>query len=183
MLNLVNQHSTTSKPVTTVPDMHNVNEFPLLPNILQRQQNHLHNEFFDELLNALTSKMEKIIEETTNRIFQALQQKIKKIEKTIITQDNKVDDATTVSDSDSNEESQVVKFIKNKQQQNARTLSQTTTSNDISAKPTTTLNEATTKPTRKQKVTKSTKRVRSPNSSMDASTFDNKDLKTNNKDD
>jgi len=128
--------------------------------------------------------MEKIIEETTSRLLKKLQQKIKKIEKSIGTHDNNQDDALTVSDSDSNEEGQVVKHIKNKQKQNAQTSKSTTSSIVTSTKPTTTSNIASSKASQKQKeATKSTKRVRSPNSSLDASTFDNKDLKASNNDD
>ncbi|CAF0998402.1 unnamed protein product [Rotaria sordida] len=67
MHNLVNQYSSTNKPTTTAPAIHDINEFPLLPNISQRQQEYLHNELFDEIINVLSSKMEKIIEETTSR--------------------------------------------------------------------------------------------------------------------
>ncbi|CAF1222871.1 unnamed protein product [Rotaria sp. Silwood1] len=184
MQNLIYQYSSANKPITTAPAIHDLNEFPSLPNIFQRQQEHLHNEFFDEIINALSSKMEKIIEKTTGRLFKNLQQKIKKIEKSIGTHGNNQEDALTVSDSDSNEEGQVVKHINNKQKQNAQTSKSTTSSIDILAKPTITSKIASSKPPQKQKeATKSTKRVRSPNSSLDASTFDSKDLKTSNNDD
>ncbi|CAF4435867.1 unnamed protein product, partial [Rotaria magnacalcarata] len=51
MLNLINQYSSTNKPMMSSPLMHDMNEFPSLPNIDQRQQNHLHNDIFDELIN------------------------------------------------------------------------------------------------------------------------------------
>ncbi|CAF1470245.1 unnamed protein product [Rotaria sordida] len=145
MHNLVNQYSSINKPTTTAPAIHDINEFPLLPNISQRQQEYLHNELFDEIINVLSSKMEKIIEETTSRLLQMLQQKIKKIEKSIGIYNNNHEDALTVSDSDSNEEGQVVKHIKNKQKQNTRTAKSTTSSTDTSTKPTTTTNVATSK--------------------------------------
>jgi len=81
MLNLVNQYSSTRKPASTAPAIHNANEFPLLPNISQHQQNHLLNEIIDKIINALTSKMEQIIEETTSRLFKSIEEKIKRIEK------------------------------------------------------------------------------------------------------
>ncbi|CAF3982228.1 unnamed protein product, partial [Rotaria sordida] len=67
MHNLVNQYSSTNKPTTTAPAIHDINEFPLLPIISQRHQEYLHNELFDEIINVLSSKMKKIIEETTSR--------------------------------------------------------------------------------------------------------------------
>ncbi|CAF1476924.1 unnamed protein product [Rotaria sp. Silwood1] len=67
--NLVNQYSSPNTPTTSAPAIHDLNEFPLLPNLLQRQQEHIHNELFDEIINVLSSKMEKIIEETTSRLF------------------------------------------------------------------------------------------------------------------
>ncbi|CAF4128989.1 unnamed protein product, partial [Rotaria sordida] len=157
--NLVYQYSSTSKPITTAPAIHDLNEFPSLPNIFQRQQDHLHHKLFDEIINALSSKMEKIIEETTSRLFKKLQQKIKKIEKSIGTHDNNQEDASTVSDSDSNEEGQVVKHIKNKQKQNTQTSKTTTSSIDTSSKPTTTSNTTSSKPPQKQKEASKNDRV------------------------
>ncbi|CAF1619323.1 unnamed protein product [Rotaria magnacalcarata] len=72
MLNLINQYSSTSSPTTTTPLLHDRNEFPSLPNMYQSQQGHLHYDIFDELINLLTTKMEKIIEETTKRLFETL---------------------------------------------------------------------------------------------------------------
>jgi hypothetical protein len=187
MLNMINQYSTTSKQVTLAPAPYNNNEFPPLPNLFQQQKEILQSSLFDDILNALSSKMEKIIEETTNRIFKALEQKIKKLEKSIgihVNNNDDNDDALTISDSDSHEESQVVKHIKDKQRQHAEAAKLTTTSTDTSAKPTTTTNKNTVKPSKKRKeATKSTKRGRSPNSSLNTSTNDNKDHKTSNNDD
>ncbi|CAF2769042.1 unnamed protein product [Rotaria sp. Silwood2] len=182
--NLVNQYSAPNIPTTSAPAIHDLNEFPSLPNLLQRQQERIHNELFDEIINVLSSKMEKIIEETTSRLFQTLLQKIKKIETFIETHDNNVKGALTISDSDSEEESQVVKHIRNKQKQKVAITKLTTSATDTSSKPTTTSNVTSSKPPRKAKEeSKPTKRVRSPNSSLDASTFDSKDLKTSNNDD
>jgi hypothetical protein len=186
MLNMINQYSTTSKQVTLAPAAYNNNEFPPLPNLFQQQKEILQSSLFDDILNALSSKMETIIEETTNRIFKALEQKIKKLEKSIgtLANINNDDDALTISDSDSHEESQVVKHIKDGQRQHAEAAKQNTTSTDTSAKPTTTTNKNTLKPSKKRKeATKSTKRSRSPNSSLNTSTNDNKDHKTSNNDD
>jgi hypothetical protein len=71
---LVNQYTSTpsSTTTTTVPHLLNSNEFPALPNNQQR----IPDGIIDELVNLLTSKMEKIIEDATNRIFKTLQQKI-----------------------------------------------------------------------------------------------------------
>ena len=204
MLNLINQFSTSSKPVTTAPAVHNTDEFPPLPNLFQQQKELLQSSLFDDILNALTSKMETIIEQATSRIFKALQKKISKLEKFIGNDTNnnndndndnvninsnknnntKDDDALMVSDSDSNEDGLVLKHIKNKQKQRAETTKLTTSVINTSAKPkTTTLSSSTTsKPIPKQK-SKSTKRAYSPNSSLNTSTNHNKDSKTNTNDD
>ncbi|CAF3808978.1 unnamed protein product [Rotaria sp. Silwood1] len=203
MLNLINQYSSTSKPTATAPAIHDVNEFPSLPGMYQRQHEHLHNDILDELINVLTTKMEKIIEETTKRLFKSLQQKIKKIEKTIASVESLVNNDTSDSTSDSDEEIQILNDNNNKQQQHAATTKkpmkqnnkQTTTPSDTTSKtPTTTnttltqssitTNDNTKKPTIKQKQTaKTSKRNRSPNSSLDSTTMDNKDLKANTNDD
>ncbi|CAF1206788.1 unnamed protein product [Rotaria sordida] len=54
MQNLINQYSCTNTPPTTAPATHDANEFLPLPNIFQRQQDHLHNELFDEIINVLS---------------------------------------------------------------------------------------------------------------------------------
>ncbi|CAF4988906.1 unnamed protein product, partial [Rotaria sp. Silwood1] len=141
MLKLINQYSTSSNQVTTAPAIYNIEEFPPLPNIIQQQKEFLQNGLFDDILNAITSKMETIIKETTSRLFKSLQQKIKKIEKFIGNNKNKVeeDDALTISDSDSNEEeSQVVNHIKNKQKQHTEAAKTSTPVINTSTKPTTT---------------------------------------------
>ncbi|CAF3185888.1 unnamed protein product [Rotaria socialis] len=110
MLNLINQYSSTSSPTVTTPLLHDNNEFPSLPNMYQRQQGFLHNDILDELINLLTSKMEKIIAETTKRLFKSLQQKIKKIGQTISSVETLINDDTTSpssSFSDSDEDVQI----------------------------------------------------------------------------
>jgi hypothetical protein len=80
MLNLINQYSATSKQVTSAPAPYSNIHFPPLPDLMQQQKEILQSSLFDDILNALSSKMETIIEETTNRIFKALEQKLKKLE-------------------------------------------------------------------------------------------------------
>ena len=107
------------------------------------------------------------------------------MEKSINTDDknNKNKDHLTASDSDSNEDNPTATYIKNRQIQKSETVKSIVSSLAISAKLATTTNAATSKPSRKQKeTTKPVKRVRSPNSSIDKSTLDNKDLKTSNND-
>ncbi|CAF4902802.1 unnamed protein product [Rotaria socialis] len=82
-LNLINQYQSTSSPAITTPLLHDSNQFPSLLNMHQHQQGQLHNDIFDELINLLTTKMKKIIEETTKRLFKSLQQKIKKANKLV----------------------------------------------------------------------------------------------------
>ena len=154
MLNMINQYSTTSKQATLAPAIYNTTDFPTLPNVFQQQKEILQSSLIDDILKALSSKMETIIEETTNRIFQALQRKIKKLEKSIGIKDNNKDDdddVLTLSDSDSSEESQVVKHIKNQQKQRAEKAKLTDTTTDTSVKPTTTTNITTSKQSKKQK--------------------------------
>ncbi|CAF2040806.1 unnamed protein product [Rotaria magnacalcarata] len=59
MLNLINQYSSTNSPTITTPLLHDANVFPSLPNMYQRQQGHHYNDIFDELINLLSTKMEK----------------------------------------------------------------------------------------------------------------------------
>ena len=192
-LNLVNQYSTLGKAASTVPARHDLNEFPALPNMFQRQQEHFHSGLIDEIINVMSSKMEKMIEETTSRIFQKLQQQIKQIEKSFGILDNSHDAALTVSDSESSEEGLVIQHIKNQQKQRAEAAEAAQAAQAAQAVQATTVTSAkpsTTKATSKKaaskaskKGTKASKRVRSPNSSLDTSTMDNKDLKTSNNND
>ena len=187
MLNMINRYSTTSKQVPSAPATYNTTNFPTLPNVFHQQKEILQSSLLDDILNALSSKMETIIEETTNRIFQALERKINKLEKSIGMKDtnNDDDDVLTLSDSDSSEESKVLTHIKNQQKQRAERAKQSTTTTDTSAKPTTTTTNIPTskQPKKPKKTTKATKRGRSPNSSLNTSTNDNKDRKTSNNDD
>lgn len=113
MRSMVYQFSSTNKPSTPIPALHDPNEFPSLPNSFKRQQDDSQNDFFERIITILSSKMEKIIEETTSRLFEKLHQKIKKVEESLGMQDNNQDDALTISDSESSEEeSRVVQHIK-----------------------------------------------------------------------
>ncbi|CAF4007023.1 unnamed protein product [Rotaria magnacalcarata] len=100
-----------SNPTITTPLVHDANVFPSLPNMYQHQQSHLHNDIFDKLINLLTTKMEKIIEETTKRLFESLQQKIKKIEQTVSSVETLINDdiiSSSSSFSDSDEDIEIV---------------------------------------------------------------------------
>ena len=191
MLNLINQYASARKLVPTAPALHNVNDFPLLPNLSQRQHDHLHSDMIEQIINALTSKMEKIIEETTSRIFKSLEDKIKKMEENIASVSNLIKDDTmesSSSDSDSDEEVKIVNNIKSKKQQPSVVSKLTknknippTASNPIPTQSPTINKDTTKKPPQKQKPTATTvKRTRSPNTSLDSTTLDSKDLKTNN---
>ncbi|CAF3989682.1 unnamed protein product [Rotaria sp. Silwood2] len=111
LLNLVNQY-TTSYKAASMPALNDLQEFPSLPSITHQQQEHLHNDILDKLVNILTSKIENIIEETTSRLMKSLQQRIKKIEKTIAAVENIISDdhmdTDPISDSDSDDDIQVL---------------------------------------------------------------------------
>ncbi|CAF2219262.1 unnamed protein product [Rotaria magnacalcarata] len=94
----------------------------------QCQQGHRHNDIFDELINLLTAKMEKIIEETTKILFKSLQQKTKKIEQTISSVENLINDDATSSSSflDNDEDIQIVNN-KNRNQPTTTTTKPTKT--------------------------------------------------------
>lgn len=190
MQSLINQYSSANKPATPAPALQNNSEFPPLHNVNQHTQGNIQKHILDEILNVLSSRMEKIIEETTSKLFRALQEKIEKLEKTIETLGNLSEDVTSATDSDSEEESQVTKYINNKKKQNAEAeqlLKTTSIPQGNTAKITIKANDnaTTAKPTQKEKTTtKKAKRPRSPNSSLDSSALDNnKDLKTSNKND
>jgi hypothetical protein len=191
MLNLINQYTSTRKPAPTVPALHNVNDFPLLPNLSQRQHDYLHSDMIEQIINALTSKMEKIIEETTSRIFKSIEDKINKMEKNIASVGNLINDdmmdSSSISDS-SDEEVKSVSEMKSKKQQPSvvskltkNKIIQPTASNTTATQSPTTNKDNTKKPPKKQKPTaKTAKRTLSPNSSLDSTILDSKGLKTNN---
>lgn len=185
MLNMINQYTSSSKPTTPAPAIYDLLQFPPLPTTSQRQQDHLQNDFLDQMISVISSKMEKIIEETTNRLFQKLQQKIKMIEKSIGLAENNQDNASTISDYDSNEESHDIKHIKSKQSQHENAVKTTDSSKRTSSKAATAPKADVSKqPNNAKEAKKKNKRARPSNSSLDNSTNDNnKDLKTSNIDD
>ncbi|CAF4349572.1 unnamed protein product, partial [Rotaria magnacalcarata] len=167
MLNLINQYSSTSSATTTTPLLHDSNEFPSLPNMYQRQQDLLHNDILDELINLLT------IETLIN------------------------DDATSSSSfSDSDEDVQIVDTKDKKQPTTTTTKPKkqikkpTTAPAATTAKPTTstnttliqssiTTNDNIKKPTPKPKAkARTSKRNRSLDSSLESTIMDPKDRKT-----
>ncbi|CAF2052038.1 unnamed protein product [Rotaria magnacalcarata] len=130
MLNLINQYSSTSSPITTTPLLHDSNEFPSLPNMYQRQQD------------------EKNHRRNNQKIFKSLQPRIKKIEQTVSLVETLINDDATSSSSfpDSDEDIQIVNN-KNKKQSTTTTTKlkkqnnkPTTSSAVTTAKPTTTTN-------------------------------------------
>ncbi|CAF1503255.1 unnamed protein product [Adineta steineri] len=209
LLNLVNQYSSTSKPIQRAPALYNNNEFPSLPNNHQQQNEQLQKDFLEQIVNALSSKIETLIEATTNRLFKTLANKIKKIEKLAGIHSNKKDDdddddAYSFMDSSTEEESKVVQHLKNIQQQRQNqqtatatdtpaTPTTTTTAKATTVKPKTTTAKATslkpisnTNPSKKQKkkAVKAAKRSRSTDdSSLNTTINDKKDAKANINDD
>lgn len=196
-LNLISQYSAGNKPIPQAPALHSASEFPPLPNVFQQGQEHLQKDFFEEIINILSTKMEKIIEETTSRLFHSLKQKIEKLEKSMTTSqrtttnqpattrkrtatnkptttnEKEPEDALTVSDSELSEESEMVKQMKEKYPRKTATKKPAAIPTEAAAKP-----SQTRKGTDKQK----NKRVLSPNSSLDKSAIENKDQKTSNND-
>ena len=167
---LINQYANpNNNKTTTPPPLHSTTDFPPLPNALRP-------DLFNEIINVLSAKMEKLIEETTQRIVNTLQKKITKLEKALGQSQDK-EDELTMSEADSSfEECQVQKYIENKKQQKEGATKEAPTT----TKTTTTTANTTTTTTNTNK--KKKKRPRSPNSSMEISATTNKDLKTSNKD-
>ncbi|CAF2967015.1 unnamed protein product, partial [Rotaria sp. Silwood2] len=175
------------------PALNDLQEFLSLSSFTHQSQEHLHSNFLDQLVNILSSKMEKIIEETTSRLIKSLQQRIKKIEKTVAAVENIISDddmdIDSFCDSESDDDIKVLnnKKVKQQQKQSSVTIKPTKVKNI----PSSTLTTTTTNPPaittdilikaqRKPKTTsKTVKRNRSPNSSLDSTTTDNKELKSN----
>ncbi|CAF3893037.1 unnamed protein product [Rotaria sp. Silwood1] len=192
LLNLVNQYATSHK-ATSLSALNDLQEFPSLPSIQHRQHQHLNSDILEELVNILTSKMEKIIEDSTSRLIKSLQERIKKIEKTIAAVERIISDddmdTNPLSDSSSDDDIQVLNSNKVKQQRKPSAVTGET--KKAKNNPSSTLISTTTqstaitidsaiKPQHKSKTTsKAVKRNRSPNSSLDSTTTDSKELKTN----
>jgi len=80
--NMVNQYASTSKPTPQAPALHSASEFlPLRSPLQSLQQQQLPTDFLEKIISALSSQMEKIIEETTSRLLSSFQQKIEQLEK------------------------------------------------------------------------------------------------------
>ncbi|CAF3196343.1 unnamed protein product [Rotaria sp. Silwood2] len=188
---MINQYASTTTQVTTkAPDPNNAVEFPFLHNGNQRHQDYLHNEIIEEIIQVLTAKMEKIIEETTNRLFTTLYRKIIEIEKSLASGENVIEEETTETEPENDKIIQDLIDNNNAQQQDAdigkpekqyknATASPNETSakppkstNDISTKPQSTANATSAKPTQKPKtITKTIKKICSPNSSLDPNLY------------
>lgn len=184
MQNLIKQYSTNSKPVTSVPALCNASDFPPLPNSILPQQNHTQKDIVDEILNVLSKKMDKIIEETTNKLFQTLQKKIEEIEKKLSLITKETESIETTTESDSEEECSVVKYIAEKKRQAAEANNKTATTTPKTTTTTTTDNANSSQPaTKKPTAKKKNKREHSPNTSLESLSTqnNNKDLKTTKK--
>jgi hypothetical protein len=166
---LVNQYATPHNNTTTSspPSITSNKDFPPLPSAMRTDA-------FNEIINVLTSRMEKIIEETTQRIVNTFQKKIDKLEKALARFQNK-EENLTASDSESSEECEVLKHIhKNKQEKEATAKATASTTQKTTT---------TSKTKSKKQQQQASKRARSPNTSFDSSTVTTKDLKTSNNDD
>ena len=165
---LINQYTSSSNASpSTPPAIYNTTNFPSLPQAMNP-------DFFNDIVKALSDKMEKIIEETTQRIIVPLQRRIEKLEKAL-SRTNVEKDVPSLSDSETScEESTVVQHIRVRSQQRAGA----TTASAVGSVPTTT----TTTTKKKKKQAELAKRARSPNTSFDQSPTIRKDLKTSNND-
>ena len=166
---MINQYTSSGNTAqASPPTTYTTNNFPSLPQAMNP-------DFFNEIVNALSSKMEKIIEEATQRLIMPLQRRIKKLEKAL-SRTNVEKDVLSLSDSETScEESEVIKHIRARSQ---RRNEAATTASAVTTDPTTTT--TTTKP--KKKRTDQSKRQRSLNASFDQSPITRKDLKTSDND-
>ncbi|CAF4663483.1 unnamed protein product [Rotaria socialis] len=180
MLRAVQQYSTSSSQLTAT--QYNINslvDFPMLSSNSQQGFNTSSNNLIDTLVNILSMKMEKTIEATTNRLMKSLHQRISKIEKTIAAVDSMmgVISTETSDDSmtDSDNEIHVINVQQNVQQHATKNTATSAISNSTPQQPTTT-NDIKKPPNKKKATSKTVKRNRSPNSSLDATTTNKKDI-------
>ncbi|CAF3730539.1 unnamed protein product [Rotaria socialis] len=180
MLRAVQQYSTSSSQLTAT--QYNINslvDFPMLSSNSQQGFNTSSNNLIDTLVNILSMKMEKTIEATTNRLMKSLHQRISKIEKTIAAVDSMmgVISTETSDDSmtDSDNEIHVINVQQNVQQHATKNTATSAISNSTPQQPTTT-NDIKKPPNKKKATSKTVKRNRSPNSSLDATTTNKKDM-------
>lgn len=157
---LISQYSSNNTTTTSTPPTFNNTEYPPLPAAMRP-------DFFNEIINVLSSKMEKLVTETMQRLVSPLQKKIEELEKAL-SHKNTDKDAVAVSESESsNDECAVTKYMRAKAQKPAEAATTASSS-------TTTTTTSSTKP----KPSKKSKRAYSPNSSLESSTNNNKDPKT-----
>lgn len=178
MLKAVQQYSTSlSQPTASPYNISSLVDFPMLPSNSQGN-NTTSNDLIDTLVNILSMKMEKIIEATTNRLMKSLNQRISKIEKTIAAVDSMMDVASTETSDDSMTDSDNEIQAVNVQQDKQRPTSQNVTTSAATSTPQqqTTTNDITKPPNKKKATSKNIKRTRSPNSSLEATTTNNKDI-------
>lgn len=184
------RYSSSTQLINTTP-VFDVNEFPHLPMNQRQWQDNLPKDFFEEIVNVLSTKMEKLIEKTTTKLLAKLQQRIQKIEQSLgfsscsqgnnnevdnpidkDTNNNNQDEEEFISELSSEEENYVAKSIKDKRQQRQK-VQQQHQSSDITPKPTSiTTTSSSTKPKPKKKKPDNSKRARSPNSSIEVQTLD-----------
>lgn len=95
----VEKYSSSSRMINT-PPLPNDKEYPPLPNILDQRN------IIDEIVNVMSKKMEKMLEESTLRLFYKLEKRIEKIEKSLgiktISNDNNTDNNTDMMIVDNN---------------------------------------------------------------------------------
>ncbi|CAF4171465.1 unnamed protein product [Rotaria magnacalcarata] len=180
MLRAVQQHNTSSSQPTATPyNISSLVDFSMLSSNSQQGVNTSSNNLIDIPVNILSMKMEKIIEATTNRLMKSLHQRISKIEKTIVVVDSMMDVASTeTSDdsmADSDNEIHVINVQQNIQQHATQKTTTSATSNSTPQQHITT-NDIKKPPNKKKATSKTVKRNRSPNRSLDATTTNNKDM-------
>ena len=74
---------TSSTRTCNMPPVFNVSEFPLLHNSQRQQQDNLQKDYLEEIVEALSNKMEKLIEQTTTQLFEKFLKRIETIEKAL----------------------------------------------------------------------------------------------------
>jgi hypothetical protein len=203
LVNAVNKYSSTAISTNgqSSCSINSSNDFPSLPSTSQQPFNWIQNNMFDELIKILSSKMEKMIEETTTRIFSSLQKRLKKIEKIVQEVENDNESGHIISSSESSSEDENPKkskiHVTSVAQAKAlaekyhprvsslpppeeRTTSTSKTTTTTRPKMTTTTNEASSSktPSKKKEAKPKQKRNRSPNSSFEVTATTNKGQKT-----
>ena len=105
---MINQYSSPTKQETKIGSvLNNVDDFPALPSRSQRRYDYFDSEIIDEIINTLTLRMEKIIEESTIRIFNSIMQKINRIEKSLSSNKHLTIEQATDPESEEEEPEQI----------------------------------------------------------------------------